>query len=249
MIRSFRSILVIPAALAVALGAGCNSSTVSTPTPAKGSLRVSVQLPAGASRAAAKGRQAGGAPLGAPYVKIAITDPTTMANLAQPQIIQAPPPGQTATAEFQGIPVGNIHITVTAHPDQNAAQPALAIGTADATVTTGNTTPVSITLAPTLDHLTITPTGLTLTLSNTQTSPPTGTLTAAAFDANNTSLVGEPLFWSSSNSTVASVLVDPSTGVATVTAVGPGTATIEVREFNTGKTADAVVTVVPAPVS
>ena len=244
MIRSFRSILVIPAALAVALGAGCNSSTVSTPTPAKGSLRVSVQLPAGASRAAAKGRQAGGAPLGAPYVKIAITDPTTMANLAQPQIIQAPPPGQTATAEFQGIPVGNIHITVTAHPDQNAAQPALAIGTADATVTTGNTTPVSITLAPTLDHLTITPSTLTLTI--TTSTPPTGTLTAAAFDASNTPLVGEPLFWSSSNSTVATVQVDASTGVATVTGVGPGTATIEVREFNTGKTADATVTVVPA---
>lgn len=242
MKATFVRLAALPALVAAALVAGCGSSGSGVPTLAnstsaqQGNLQLNVQFPTAPSRASSRQQ---GVPVGAAVVKIQVVDPANGNPLTQAQIVGVGATGASAT--IQGIRVGAARVIVTAHPDQNAAQPALASGQADVTVQAGATTPVTITLTTNVAQVTVAPAAVTLTLG---TPLPTATLTATVLDANSTHLTGAVLFWSSSNTTVATVQqssTDPT--MATVTGVGPGTAVIEVRDFNSGKVADATVTV------
>ena len=244
MTRTLFKTVLIAAAVAASALYGCSDAGPGVPSiPGSGSqasasslgaLALSVQFPQGVSRQQ-------GVPLGAAVVKVRVVDPTSGNDLAQPQIVGAPTTGTSATVTFQNIRAGAVRVIATAHPDQNAAQPPLASGQVDTTVTAGSTTQVTVPIASTINTVTVSPTTLSLTVGG---ASPSGVLTASVTDASNTALTGAPLTWSSSNSTVATVTQSATNPAqATVAAVAPGTATIEVREFNTGKTADATVTV------
>ena len=233
MVRVIRWFALAVTLLAAAAIYGCGGSGPASPAVGTGNLAVKVQFgnlrASQGSRSAT--RQQSGVPLGAAVVKVTLTDPSTMANLAQPQIVPAPAAGQTATVQFDGIRIGPVHIAVAAYPDQSASLPPLALGQADATVSSVATAPVMITVLPTADHITV------AAGSGSLSSGSSLMLTATVFDSSNTSLTGYPLVWTSGNTNIVTVAVDPANPYsATLTGVTPGTATVEVREPNSGLT-------------
>ncbi|HET6382051.1 MAG TPA: hypothetical protein VFJ58_01560, partial [Armatimonadota bacterium] len=104
MVRVIRWFALAVTLLAAAAIYGCGGSGPASPAVGTGNLAVKVQFgnlrASQGSRSAT--RQQSGVPLGAAVVKVTLTDPSTMANLAQPQIVPAPAAGQTATVQFDG---------------------------------------------------------------------------------------------------------------------------------------------------
>jgi len=260
-----RALGAIVASAVVALVWGCGGSGPSLPqSPSgtgKGALKLVVNFPqplkgaaksaatfSGVSqshRTAARSRDVPGAgdgvPIGAQSVEVELTNPTTGADLVQPQIVAPAASGQSVSVQFPLLPVGPVHVIASAFADTNATPPALATATADTTISDGATQQLTILLKDTATGIGLTSTSLAIDLNAGQTSTSN---TATIFDASENTLTGLPLIWTSSDNTVAVVSYDPN-NPATVTIFGlkAGTTTIEVREPNTGLTADATLTV------
>jgi len=227
---------------------GCGGSGPSGPGAAPvgaGSLALTVQFPP-ASRSASwsSGRQQPitGIPEGAAAVRVEILDPATNSSLAASQLVTAPAIGASTSVQFTGIRAGPVLVRVSAYPDAAAVQPPIGLGTATATVQANQTTNVTVPVLSTAASITVSPSPVTIGPAGSANA--TATLTATVMDSQNNTLAGYPLVWSSGNTMVATVSPNPSNpNTATVQGVQTGTATIQVRERNSGLTANVTVTV------
>src|SRR5262249_42055762 len=128
------------------------------------------------------------------------------------------------TINFALLPVGPVQIDVTAHPDTQALEAALGIGSGTGTIVPLGNTVVHIPLSLTAAELT--------TVSRIHISPGNpGSLKARILDKNCV-LLKTPLKFSSSDTTIATVPATGISGVAiAVTAAGQtGQVQIEVLE-------------------
>ncbi|HET6382048.1 MAG TPA: kelch repeat-containing protein [Armatimonadota bacterium] len=245
---------------AAALVCGCGGGGPSTPGTSGGQGRVvlTIQFPPVPTRFLGTG----GIPIGTNAVKVSITDPTSGADLAQPQLVPRSGSSSTATVTFPLIRTGAIQVTATAYADTAGTQP-LGMGQVSGVVTAGGTTTLDLplTLGP-IASLVITPTSLQLiaapggtgavrsrggvTRQSVVGGVSSATIHAEVLDSSTppNQLLGFPISWTSSDTTVATVTPSGAdSSDAVVQAVGFGTAVITATELNTGKSATITVSV------
>ncbi len=195
----------------------------------------------------------GSIPQGTLSVKVVLLNPTTGAALALPQVIQAPPDSAGVdtpqTVSFTNLPVGPVRVQVQAFPTlmaDTAQGPGegnpIAVGTSDAQIVANQTVASQVLLQLTIDHVTLTPSGVTLIPFQGQNSV---IMTAQAFDKNNAPLI-YPFTFDTSDLNVATISqIDNHT--VEVDANNSGTATITATEVNSQMIATSLVTVSNGP--
>lgn len=139
-------------------------------------------------------------------------------------------------ATFAELPVGAVTVTASAQPNTDGSGTAMATATVGATIADGSNTNVDMTMASTIDHLTISPNPVNLALLAILTRQ----IVVTAYDQSNAVVLMSPsdIAYSTTNSLLFNV---DSTGLATGLAVG--TATVTATERTTGKSATASVVV------
>lgn len=160
--------------------------------------------------------------------------------VAATQTVARPATGTTSTVSFDSLPVGALTVTAIAYPTTTGSGVAQASASDTVTITAGQSTPVALTMASTINSVALTPAGPSVAVGATTT------LTGTAYNTSNSIVLtsSSTLTWASSNTSVATV---SSTGV--VTGVAAGSATITVTETESGKTAATTVTVTSAVTS
>lgn len=156
------------------------------------------------------------------------------------QLVTRPANGGAATAIFERVPLGPTLVRAVAYPNADGSGVSQAQADTSITVVAGQTTPVKLSLQSTINKIDVTPPVSALTVGQT------ASLIATPKNESGEVVLVAPstLVWSSQAPTVANVDVSGQ-----VTAVGVGTATIEVKETESGKTAalPLIVTSVPDP--
>lgn len=143
-----------------------------------------------------------------------------------------------ATISFNEVPTGSLNVVATAFASTDGSGTALASATVPTTITSGNTSNVDVTMASTVDHLSVTPNPYSLA------ALASGTITVTAYDASGAVVMLDPsaLSFSSSNSSLASI-----TSAGVVTAGGSlGSGTITITEADSGKTLSLPINIVTA---
>lgn len=150
------------------------------------------------------------------------------------QTIARPSSGGTSTLTFDTLPVGALTATATAYPTTTGSGVAQATATTTAVIVVGQTTSITVTMASTIDRLTVSPTSPSVEAGSTVA------LTATALNASGAIVLTASggFTWSSLTPSVASV---SASGV--VTGIASGTAQIQVTESESGKVATVAVTV------
>ncbi|MGC4042978.1 MAG: Ig-like domain-containing protein [Armatimonas sp.] len=159
---------------------------------------------------------------------------------AATQTIARPASGTTSSVSFDSLPAGALTVTAIAYPTTTGSGVAQASASDTVTITAGQSTPVSLTMASTISSVAITPAGPSVAVGATTT------LTATAYNASSSIVLtsASTITWSSSNTGVATV---SSAGV--VTGVAAGSSTITATESESGKTANTTLTVTGAATS
>lgn len=210
-----RTFAALSAVLILALLCGCHGAlvrTASTPAP-RGRATFAVRWPT-RSRLI---------PAAAESIVVQIKKGATV---LQQQVLARPTSGGNGSATFEQLPIGVLTAVATAYPTPGGTGIAQATASTSVTIQPEQNTSFGLTMASTIDHLSVSPSG-TITVGKGKTVP----LTAAALDAAGNLVLTAALKWSSSAPGVAAV---DSAGV--VTGVGVGTATITVKETESGKT-------------
>ena len=150
------------------------------------------------------------------------------------QTVTRPTSGNTSTVTFDALPVGSLGVTASAYPNADGTGVAQATAATSATIVSGQTTAVSLTMASTISSLSVSPSGPSVAVGATSQ------LTMTALNAAGSAVLvsTSSVTWSSLNTSVATV---SSAGL--VTGVAGGTATIQVTESESGQTATVSVTV------
>jgi len=153
-------------------------------------------------------------------------------NPFQSVTINRPPDGSPSSATFDVLPLGEVVVTATAYPEQDAQGVALATGTAPFVVKGGgaNNT-LSLTMLSTITEI--------YPFCDVWRLPVGGTttFTAYAFDADGNFVLttDSKLEWKSDN---AAVSIDLKSGVATGNGVGDATITVTDKESGISGTTD-----------
>jgi 6-phosphogluconolactonase (cycloisomerase 2 family) len=147
-----------------------------------------------------------------------------------------PTAGGAATATFSTLPIGILTASATAYPQPDGSGVAQANASMPLSIQAGLTTPFTLTMGSTIDHLNVTPAALTLNVGQSKT------VTATAIDAsgNVVLIVAGNLQWKSANAAAATV---DATGSVTGAAVG--NTSITVTESESGKSATIPITITP----
>ena len=141
-----------------------------------------------------------------------------------------------STVTFTGLPAGTVTLTASAYPTQQGTGVAMATGSQPATIFSGQNTNVSVTMASTIDHVTITPVNPTVAVGSFVS------LTMNAFDAQgNMVLAALTADFVSVNTGTATVATGGNPSV--IKGIATGTSLITVTERESGKTASTTVTV------
>ena len=141
-----------------------------------------------------------------------------------------------STVTFTGLPAGTVTLTASAYPTQQGTGVAQATGSQYATIVSGQNTNVSVTMASTIDHVTLTPANPLIEVGGF------AHLTMNAFDASgNMVLAALTADFESANTEVATVAVGGNP--ASIKGISNGTSVITVTERESGKTASTTVTV------
>lgn len=156
------------------------------------------------------------------------------ASVVSSKTVARPDDGATTTVEFTGLPVQALTLRAQAFPTTTGAGIAQASASKTVTIVADTNTEFAITMASTIESITVSPSISNLGLGGTVT------LTATPINVSGaTVLVSDATTsWTSSNSSVATV---SSAGV--VTAVAAGTTTIRFTESESGVTGVATVNV------
>ncbi len=135
---------------------------------------------------------------------------------------------------FNNLPVGAVTLTATAFPQTDGTGVAQATGAVPASIVAGQTTQVTVTMASTIDHLTISPANPTINVGASQQ------LIMTAFNLQNEVVLTAPskVSWNSGTPAKATV-----TNAGNVTGVAAGTSLTTVSESESGKSANTTVTV------
>ncbi len=169
-------------------------------------------------------------PVAANSVRITLTG----GSFTVSQVLTRPATGNTATATFDAVPVGQLLATAAAFPTTDGTGTPQAFASLPITVEPNVIAHADLTMASTIDHLEITPPVATLTAGDNLQ------LIMAARDRNGAVVFTSPstIQWVSSAPGVAST--DANGGI---TALTMGDAPITVTETESGKSATAPITV------
>lgn len=221
--------------LLLAGGAGCGGSEGgSTQEPGEteaqtGAASLTVQWPADSRLV----------PFAANSIRVRVSKG---ASVLGEQVLVRPAGGGTATAAFSRLPVGEVIVTASAHPNPDGTGNPQAQAQTPVTIRANETASVHLTMASRIDRLEISPSAdLHLFVGRERELIPTARDAAG----NVVFILPATLQWASSAPAIAYV------GGGMVTAAGAGTAQITVTETESGKSAAVNVTVEaePAPVS
>lgn len=147
------------------------------------------------------------------------------------------PPPSPSTVTFDNVPAGPVTLTASAYPKADGSGVAMATGAQPVTIVSGQTATVSVTMASTIDHVTLTPVNPTIFLGAFSS------VTLNAFDAaGNMVLIPRPLNIVSSNPAIVSIVTGGNP--TTVKGIALGASILTVTDGDTGKTANTTVTVV-----
>ena len=135
---------------------------------------------------------------------------------------------------FTEVPVGSVTVKAFASPNSAGTGTPMATAQTIQTVVNGGTAAVDLTMASTIDHLSITPNPINLALTGVVTRQ----VTVTAYDASNAVVLTAPGDLSYSSSGVSIFLVG-STGL--VTGIALGNATLTATDAISGKSATAPV--------
>lgn len=208
-----RPLLFLIAALAAGCGGGGQSSV--------GGLRLSLAWP--------KSRVI---PTAAQSVRVQVLQGAAVVNEA----ILTP---ASPTTSFTEIPAGSVTVRAVAYPASNGTGTAMASAQVPATIVANGTASVDLTMASTIDRLTISPSPVVLQLSGVFVRQ----LVVTAYDASNSVVLtsASDLSYASSSGTLFTV---NASGL--VQAVGgAGTGTVTATDAISGKSATATVHVIP----
>ena len=135
---------------------------------------------------------------------------------------------------YNNLPVGAATLTATAFPQSDGTGVAQATGAVPANIVAGQTTNVTVNMASTIDHLTITPANPSILVAASQQ------LTMTGLNQLNQVVLTSPskVTWNSGTPGKATI-----TNVGNVTGVATGTSLITVTETESGKNANTTVTV------
>jgi hypothetical protein len=145
-----------------------------------------------------------------------------------------PTNGGQASANFDRLPVGAVTMEATAYPGNDGSGVGQASAQTTVTIIAGQTIPVALTLASTIDKVEVTPSPAAL--NSGQTAQLTATAKNAAGEIVLTQ--GATVEWTSKNASVATV--EPG---GLVRAVASGSAVIEAKETESGKVGSVTLTV------
>jgi len=155
-------------------------------------------------------------------------------NVIATRTAPRPAGGGSALVVFDNLPVAQVTATASAHPNADGTGTAQAAGSVTFNVQANQTTPFTITMGSTIDHLEVTPPTVTLDPNEEQT------LSVAAKDSANNIILLSPskLDWDSNADAVATV-----DSIGKVRGVSGGTARITVTDTESGKRSGADITV------
>lgn len=155
-------------------------------------------------------------------------------TLVSTKTVARPTSGNTSTVSFTDLPATNLTLTASAYPNEDGTGTAQASATTQVAVEADETKSVSLTMASTINTISITPSTATIAIGTTQA------LTATAYDTSDATVLmsTSATTWTSSSETVATV---DANGV--VTALAVGTTNITFTDTESGKTATAVIKV------
>ena len=151
------------------------------------------------------------------------------------QVLPRPANGGISTITFDPLPVGVLNMTATAFPQTDGTGIAQAAAASPIVIQADQNTPLSLTMATTIDHLELSPPSPSLAVTTIQQ------MTATAKDSAGSIVLlsAVKLTWASSNTAVATV-----TSTGQVTAVTPGSAQLTVTDAESQKSASTTITVV-----
>ncbi len=216
--RSASILLALGTVVLAGCGGGGSSSSKAKP---RGKVQINVTWPTAASRVI---------PVNAQSLLVQVKSGATVVGSGT--IVR---PASTIT--LSDVPTGSMNVTATAYPNADATGTALATATVATTVTNGNTASVDITMASTIDHLSVLPNPFILGAGLSSQ------INVVGYDSSGAVVLIDPstISFSSSNSGLVAVT---STGLATAS-TSDGTATVSIAESDSGKTLSLPLNVVP----
>jgi hypothetical protein len=225
-----KKLTAILAALSVFSGlaiAGCGGGGTSGGSPTVGNvgrMQVTLQWASGARQV----------PLNASSVRLNIFQPNGVLQLSR--IFVRPTSGTPTSTETFELPQGQFQFKAEAYSAADGTGTPVAQYQTNATVVSGQMESVKLTLGSTVASVAIKPDDI----------PFTGipvTINAVALDSQGSIVLTDQWEWTNSNTDVLQLVPDGAN--ATLTAVGPGSAIIKVRERESGKTFERVFNVAP----
>ena len=152
----------------------------------------------------------------------------------QQKVLPRPAGGGSSSGTFALLPTGSLSATATACPNADGTGVAQAAATVPFVVQANLTTPLSITMNSTIDHLAVSSASVTV---YTGASTP---VTVTAYDAAGSVVITSAFRWNSTNTAITSV--DQSGNITGVAALSTPV-TVTVTETESGKSTSVSVTV------
>jgi len=153
------------------------------------------------------------------------------------QTVARPSTGTTSTVTFASLPVGTLPVQVQAYPNSDGTGTVQASATSSIDIIAGQSTALTVTMASTIDHVTLTAAASSITVGGATT------LTLTALDASGAIVLisTSTVTFTALSSSIATV---DSSGA--VTGVSVGTASFRAIETESGKAATVTLTVTAA---
>lgn len=149
-------------------------------------------------------------------------------------ILARPTGGGTASATFDRLPTGSVTVTATAYPEANAGGTAQATGSSGVTIVKGQVASVNLTMASTITQATVSPVAASITVGGDTK------LTVSFRNAQNQVVIVALATQQWISKTPAVATVDAA---GRVVGVAAGTAIIEAKDTESGKTGQAQITI------
>ena len=208
---------------AAALGCGGSGNAPANTARSGGSLSVGVQWPA-PSRLV---------PAGSNSI-VAVLKAADGTALGQQVISRPTSPPWISTTTFNNITASSVVLNATAYPNANGTGVAQAAGSVTAAISPGQQASVTLTMASTINHITVTPAAPTISVGSVIQ------LTATAYDSLGSVVLTTPgkINWSVDNKAFATV---DANGI--VTGVSPGLPSVTAKDTESNISGSSTVTV------
>lgn len=156
-------------------------------------------------------------------------------SLIATRTLSRPTTGNTTSTTISNMAPGAYSLSAVAYPNTNGTGTAQAQATTAVTVISGQTVPVAVNMASTVDHLEVSPTSVSTQIGSSSQ------LTAVAKDVNGNLVLTSALQWAVTSTSIATT---DQTGK--IRGVSVGTTQVTVTETESGKSASVPITVTPS---